>query len=493
MKINEGDIELWKSYQADWNKFARDILNVKLDPKQEECLTAIQLNKKISIRSGNARGKDYVAAVAALCFFYLYYPSKVICTAPTQRQVVSINFAEISSIHRNARITLPGEVLTANIKVKDETNWFVEGFKAADKASEAWQGYHSPNIMVIYTEASSGADETFNAIEGILTGENPKLLLIFNPNRTTGEAYRSTQSQYYTKIKMNGLDAPNVIAKKTIYQGQVDYDWVKDKVERWCTVIEEIYPEYHDFEFEGVKYRPNDLFRVKVLGEFPLESEDQVFPLKWVEMAFDRWRERQETGFDIAHPLRLGVDVAGMGRDKTVFAFRYLNTIIQLKEYSHSDHMETAGRIKNELKTPEDFAFVDTIGEGAGVHSRLAEQKINSVSAKTSEDAKGLYDHTGERTFANMRAFLIWAVRDALDPKFDGDLALPPDDELLEELTTIQIKGLKSDGSILIEPKDDIKARLGRSPDKSDAVFNTFYPYGGHSWLESYSEVNVRE
>ena len=33
-----------------------------------------------------------------------------------------------------------------------------------------------------------------------------------------------------------------------------------------------------------------------------------------------------------------------------------------------------------------------------------------------------------------------------------------------------------SNGSSIIEPKDDIKARLKRSPDYADALANTFYP-----------------
>ena len=41
----------------------------------------------------------------------------------------------------------------------------------------------------------------------------------------------------------------------------------------------------------------------------------------------------------------------------------------------------------------------------------------------------------------------------ALDPKFDCKLALPPDDELLEELTSIKWE-LKSNGRIKIEEKE---------------------------------------
>ena len=52
---------------------------------------------------------------------------------------------------------------------------------------------------------------------------------------------------------------------------------------------------------------------------------------------------------------------------------------------------------------------------------------------------------------------------------------LPPDSQLAEEATEIRWS-FRSDGKIIIEPKEDIKKRLGRSPDKFDALANTFYP-----------------
>lgn len=54
---------------------------------------------------------------------------------------------------------------------------------------------------------------------------------------------------------------------------------------------------------------------------------------------------------------------------------------------------------------------------------------------------------------------------------------LPPDDDLTEELTAPEWT-MNSRSEILLEPKEDIKARIGRSPDKADALALTYYP--GH-------------
>ena len=77
-----------------------------------------------------------------------------------------------------------------------------------------------------------------------------------------------------------------------------------------------------------------------------------------------------------------------------------------------------------------------------------------------------------------MRAYLFWAVRDWLNPKNETGAMLPPDPQFDEEATEIKWS-FRSDGRIYIEPKEDIKKRLGRSPDKFDAFANTFYPLRG--------------
>jgi hypothetical protein len=274
------------------------------------------------------------------------------------------------------------------------------------------------------------------------------------------------------------LNAPNVRAKKILIPGQVDYEWVAEKLQKpgWVTRITEAEADpvgFHDFRFEGQWYRPGDLFRVKVLGEYPQESEDQLIPLSWIEAANQRWQDAVKPDA----PLRMGCDLAGMGNDTTVFIKRYDNYDMTPSVYSKADHMVTAGRIKNEISGDGDYALLDTIGEGAGVHSRLVELECNSISAKFSESAEGLSDLTGERQFLNMRAYCYWALRDALDPRFSGTLALPPDDELMQELTSVQWE-VQSNGKIKMLPKDDIKKLLGRSPDKGDAVALTYWPSG---------------
>lgn len=488
MTNKEKAIRKMKQWRDDWNVFAREVLKARLDIEQQDILFSVQHNHMTAVASGTARGKDFVAAVAALCFLYLtpkfdksgalIHNTKVAMTAPTSRQVEEIMMPEVSRLYKNAKI-LPGRLLSTGIKT-DFEEWFLTGFKSSDDNTEAWSGFHAVNTMFVVTEASGMSETVFNAIEGNLQG-NSRLLLVFNPNVTTGYAARAMKSDRFKKFRLNSLNAENVRSKQDIIPGQVNYEWVKDKVENWASVITK--DDYDvgegDFEFDGVLYRPNDLFRVKVLGMFPKVSQDVLVPYEWIEIANNRFKKLQANGFVPADECRLGVDVAGMGRDNSVLCPRFgdfVQKFIVHQSGGNADHMYVVGLIKQYVQISSNKAFIDTIGEGAGVYSRLLELNYHNIySCKFSENTNALHDETGQYSFANMRAYLYWAIRDWLNPKHGHNAALPPNDKLAEELTETKWK-FQSNGSIIIEPKEEIKKRIKRSPDFTDALANTFYP-----------------
>ncbi len=476
-----------KAWRKDWCLFAKQVLHARLDEEQKAILRAVQNERMVAVASGTARGKDYIAAVACICFMYLtprwkngklVKNTKIAMTAPTDRQVRNIMVPEVRRLYKSAGV-LPGRLVGYDIRTNYE-EWFLTGFKSSSDNTEAWSGFHAVNTMFVVTEASGISETIYNAIEGNLQG-NSRLLIVFNPNITTGYAAKAMKSARFKKFRLNSLHAENVVSKKNVIPGQVDYEWVKDKVENWCIRIrkEDVNEGEGDFEWEGSWYRPNDLFRVKVLGMFPKVSEDVLIPYEWVELANERYKELQEEGFEPKKKCRLGVDVAGMGRDASVLAPRYGNYVAEFEVHNSAgvaDHMHVAGMTVSYLKQKGAKAFIDTIGEGAGVFSRLRELNYqNAYSCKFSEGTKNLHDVTEVYTFANMRAYLYWAVRDWLNPKNGFQPALPPNDLLMQECTEIHWK-FSSSGDIIMEAKDDIKKRLGRSPDYFDALANTFYP-----------------
>lgn len=489
MDIHEKKKNRLRLWREDWYLFAKEVLKARLDDEQKAILRSVQHNPMTAVASGTARGKDYISAVACVCFFYLtprfdkegrlVKNTKVAMTAPTGRQVCNIMVPEVRRLLRSAGF-LPGRLVSNDIRTNYE-EWFLTGFKADDSATEAWSGFHAVNTMFAVTEASGVSETIYNAIEGNLQG-NSRLLIVFNPNITTGYAARAMKSDRFKKFRLNSLNAENVVKKKIIIPGQVDYDWVKDKVQSWCSPIQkdDFNEGEGDFQWENGLYRPNDLFRVKVLGMFPKVAEDVLIPYEWIEIANRNWQELHDGGFIPHKDCRLGSDVAGMGRDSSVLCPRYGNYVTEFIAHQSAgtaDHMHVAGMHISYLDKNNTKAFIDTIGEGAGVYSRLKELGYNNVySCKYSQGTKGLSDITGEYSFANMRAYCYWSVRDWLNPKNGYGAALPPCDKLTEELTETKW-AFHSSGSIYIEKKDEIKKRIKRSPDYMDSLANTFYPY----------------
>lgn len=501
--LKQRGLDLMTSWRKDWNKFLREAFGVNLDSEQQAIVSAVQHNRRVSVVSGTARGKDFVAACCAICFLYLtprwrrnaqgkielVENTKVALTAPTDRQVLNIMMPEISRLYNRAKakgILLPGRLNSYNIRTDNE-EWFLTGFKADEHNHEAWSGFHAVHTMFVVTEATGISDDTFAAIEGNLQGDS-RILIVFNPNTPVGYAARSQKGDRWEKFRLNSLTAPNVIERRTIIPGQVDYEWVKDKIEHWCMPISETErsAELDDFLFEGVWYRPEDLFRKKVLGKFPKISDDVLIPMQWLELAHERWKQANGREPLSSEPRMLGVDVAGMGRDSTCYCERkgaWVAPFVCHNSGGQADHMKVAGQIVNLRQYhPEMFVAIDTIGEGAGVYSRCLEldDSTHIISCKYSEWAKEFRgkeptDMTGQYRFLNMRAWLFWAVRDWLNPKNETGAMLPPDPVFDEEATEIRWS-FRSDGRIIIEPKDDIKARIGRSPDKFDSLANTFYP-----------------
>lgn len=104
--------------------------------------------------------------------------------------------------------------------------------------------------------------------------------------------------------------------------------------------------------------------------------------------------------------------------------------------------------------------------------------------------------------FANVRTEAYWLLREALDPTQDGGahLALPPDKELLADLTapTFETRPGKGGMVIHLEAKEKLVKRIGRSPDKGDAVAMCWWlgaknVTDGNQWRETAKVIGRRQ
>lgn len=206
-------------------------------------------------------------------------------------------------------------------------------------------------------------------------------------------------------------------------------------------------------------------------GNFMAAREDdvwQVIPTNWVLEANERWRRGKP---DIAM-TSIGLDVARGGKDETVFSPRYGNYFDELRSVpgrQTPDGSSVAVLVAGMLREGAVIG-IDNIGIGADAETALRNanlpfEGLNGAARSTAHTRDGSF------AFATLRSEMWWMLREALDPDHGNDLALPPDASLQADLTTPTYEVRPGQPpKIYVEAKDKCIKRLGRSPDRGDAV-----------------------
>lgn len=161
-------------------------------------------------------------------------------------------------------------------------------------------------------------------------------------------------------------------------------------------------------------------------------------------------------------PHNWGVDVARFGDDNTVLWRCRGTRVVGLSSWERKSTKHVADDIEAFYQASEDTPEsirIDDIGVGGGVVDILA-----SAGLPVDGINVGMTAMHPEK-FINRRAEVYWNLKLLAER---GELSLPADDELLSELRAVRY--LVRNGKIVLEAKAEIKKRLGRSPDKSDAL-----------------------
>jgi hypothetical protein len=192
----------------------------------------------------------------------------------------------------------------------------------------------------------------------------------------------------------------------------------------------------------------------------------------------------------------MAVDVARFGSDSTVFAICRDNDFIT-RRFDKLDITNISGQAMDYIKKykPTKVA-VDSDGIGAGVFDVLKENRTAHDTEEYLRDVELIEIHSGSsplplgqtEEFVNLRAQMYWMFKQDI-----GSISLEPDDDLMDGLSSIKYY-FNSKGKIQIEPKDEIKRRLGRSPDAEDAlVYCNFLKYVNTRFAGMMEEENEDE
>lgn len=211
-------------------------------------------------------------------------------------------------------------------------------------------------------------------------------------------------------------------------------------------------------------------------GNFMAARDDdqwQLIPTMWVREAQMRWHKHPPPGVPMCC---MAVDPAAGGKDKSTIAMRHDGWFAPILEKPGAETpmgTEIAGLVVMHRKDHA-VVVIDMGGGYGGVpFTTLESNGIEPVAYKGSEISNA---RTADRKmgFSNKRSETWWKLREALDPSRAGGsgICLPDDQELLSDLTSVRFAAVQHRGimSIKAETKEDVVKRLGRSPDKGDAV-----------------------
>ena len=413
--------------------FAENVLGITLWSKEKEILESVRDYQETSIKSCHASGKTFTAAIIVHWWLCGEEDSIVITTAPTFRQVKEILWREIKFLVQGKSIYPKDAILDTQINLGSK--WFALGL-STDRPDQ-FQGFHSKRLLVIGDEASGIAQEIFEATDGLAA---TRYLWISNPLKNEGRFADSFKNPKVHKITISAFDTPNVKESRQVIPGLL----TNDDVER----MKSYYGEN------------SDVYRVRILGEFPLSDVDSLIGVDDIYKAIQR-----EAKVESQWEKKMGVDVARFGDDRSVIIIRQMEKVLRKEVFSSMDTMQITGqvlRIAKEEKIKAANINVDVIGIGAGVVDRLKEQgwSVNAVNV-----GEGPED---QEHYSNLRAELYAGKLKEWIKTADF-----PNDDDFYELANIKYK-FNSKGQLQIESKEDMKKRGLISPDVADALMLTF-------------------
>ena len=416
-----------------------------------EISSALQLNHALEVdeaiqmarSSGHGIGKSALVAIIILWAMATKEDTRGVVTANTENQLRTKTWPELAKWHSMCLVGRWFKLVGTTLKSIDpehEDNWRIDAVPWSENNTEAFAGLHNEGkrILLLMDEGSAISDKIWEVAEGALTDEHTEILwLVFgNPTRNQGRFF-DCFNRYAHRWRTAKIDSRDVEGTNKAQIQKWEEDWGED----------------------------SDFFRVRVRGEFPSASAQQLIPLDLVEGAMAR-----EVPYTRPHIAILGVDVARFGDDQTVIRTRLGRDARQFPPIRLRNASTTtiAQSVIDQVDVLRTFnlrvvIMVDgTGGYGGNVVDKLRELGYDVIEVLFSAKADN------PKAYFNKRSEMYGRLKDWLGVGY-----LDPDDQDLKtELTGVMYMFRKD--AIALEPKEVLKDREGWSPDDADALALTF-------------------
>lgn len=472
----------WRGDPVGWvERRARE----HLTDDQKLIAESIVKNRFTAVKSCNGVGKSRTASRIAAWWIDSHPLGEafVVTTAPTRSQVHNVLWRYIGQLHR--QLDLPGYIT-------GDDDWklghdgsspepIAIGRKPADNSPADLSGVHAPFVLVILDEAGGVPESLYHVLASLATNRNSRTLAIGNPDDPSShfkkvcepgsvwntihiDALRSDNMTHENlkpfprvrklMIKSGIPPAPDKYIPPEVRDGLVDPGWVDEQISAM-----------------GID---SPMFTSKVRGEFPTITNDTLIAPHFITLAWAR-EGRSEPFLG-----RLGVDVARYGADHTIIVERQGAVARVVADIPYGSVTHTAGEIQRyafEHYQSHDIipppACVDDAGVGGGVVDILSENGYPVIPVVHSQGSVQKLPN-GKPRFFNRRSELLWNVREALMGRSgtgeDAWLDLDEKDlQMAAQLGAIKYT-VNQHGQIVVESKDQMKARGLPSPDRADAL-----------------------
>lgn len=416
------------------NLFVREVLGATPDKWQDEVLQSVR-ERRIALLACKNPGKTCVLAWIAWHFLLTRPHPKVIATSISGDNLADGLWAEMAKWQNQSELLKRAFKWnqTSIRAIGHEETWFMVARQWSKSANTEQQantlaGKHADYMLFILDEVGGIPDSVMVAAEAALgSGIETKILIAGNPTHLSGPLYRAatTDRELWKLFRITGdPDAPNRAPRVSI-------EWAREQIKQYG--------------------RTSAWIMVNVLGEFPPSSLNSLLGPDEVMAAMNR--HINKTDYEFAEK-RLGVDVARFGDDSTVIAPRQGLVAFKMVKMRDARTQEIAARIiKAKNYWESDVEFIDdTGGWGAGVIDSMLQGGYAPHSVNFSGKAI-------DPRYMNKRAEMWFEMAEWI--RRGG--AIPNDPQLQKELTAPTYTFMN--GKFQLEPKDQIKARLGFSPD----------------------------
>lgn len=429
-------------------------------PHQAAAMRALATGRKVTIASGTKTGKTKAIIWLALWFYCTHPMARVFFTSATNDQIDRTIWKELKDTVRAANLRTGFQIEPIGHKassgVQSEDGREISGFTAANLI--AMQGLSGSAMLFIGDEASAMKEAMAATVMGNLTGGG-YMIWTGNPNENFGPFYESHHGRK-NEFAAFTWDAEE-IAKGLYSRGQrvpgiATLDGIGD-LERAYT-------------------REGREFYIRALGRFYLKEEGVIFSRALVQGAEERHPELPDEG-----SLTLGIDPAGHGDggDETAICVvrgQRMTALYTFKGLTEREIVERAQEItrvhRRGTETPR--WIIDSEGPigskvftiGWGKSDNLLEsdpgRAFRVTGIKASHPARrdpSNYDRLRDELYANLA---VWLQTGGIlkDHYLEGELQFP-------QFASRQ-GGLNN--KLKATPKDVMREKLGRSPDRLDAL-----------------------